>query len=154
LYIVIGDLNDKISATVVRQILDDDLDGTADPTPVARAIADAESYVEGFLRVAYDLTAIRALGTNVPNEIKRLCLDVCVAFLWERHPEYVRADGAKMLVRVRQELIDLRRGLRRLDIVGTPEPPANRGGVTLSGDEDDPEPRAPFFLDPGSMGDF
>jgi len=139
-YIVQSDLEDRIGAESVRQILDDDVDGTPDATPLARVIADAESYVEGFLRVAYDLAAIRALGVAAPNEVKRLCLDVAVAYLWDRHPEYVRADGDKLLDRARQDLVDLRRGLTRLDIVGAPEPPANRGGDVRSGDPDDTEP--------------
>ncbi|MBU1028535.1 MAG: DUF1320 domain-containing protein, partial [Nanoarchaeota archaeon] len=78
-YIVQADIENRISAEVARQILDDNLDGTVDANPLARVIADAESYVEGFLRTVYDLTVIRALGTGAPNEIKRLCLDVAVA---------------------------------------------------------------------------
>ena len=151
-YINQSDIEDRLSADIVQRILDDDADGFADTGPVDRAIADAEGYVEAFLRVAYDLAVIRALGTDVPNEIKRLILDVVTAYLWERHPEYVRADGNALLARARQELIDLKRGLTRLDIVGSPEPPANRGGDVRSGDPDEPEPAPKFFNDPNSFG--
>jgi phage gp36-like protein len=151
-YIVQADLEDRLTAVVIRQILDDDVSGAPDANPLARALADAESYVEGFLRVAYNLTTIRALGVNVPNEIKRMCLDVATAYLWERHPEYVRADGDKLLARVRSELEDLRRGFTRLDIVGAPEPPTNRGGEPRSGDPDDTDTADKFFNDPNSFG--
>lgn len=153
-YIVQADLEDRVSAEVARQILDDNLDGTVDANPLARVIADAESYVEGFLRTVYDLTVIRALGTGAPNEIKRLCLDVAVAYLFDRFPEYVRADGHKLLERARRDLTDLHKGLTRLDIVGTPEPAANRGGVVQSDDPDNPDPADKFFLYPDSMGIF
>jgi len=136
-YIVTADLEARVSALVVRQILDDDQSGAADTTAVTRVIADAESYVEGFLRGNYDLAAVRALGTGAPNEVKRLCLDIAVAYLWERHPEYVRADGDKLFERARRDLVDLRAGKTRLDIVASVEPAANQGGVVESDNEDD-----------------
>ena len=152
-YITQTDLEDRLSAAVIRDILDDDADGFVDDNPLDRVIADAESYVEGFLRVAYDLETVRALGTSVPNEVKRLCLDIATAYLWERHPEYIRADGDKLLMRARLELVDLRRGLTRLDIVGDPEPPANRGGEARSGDADEPTP-VNAFKNPTDFGIF
>lgn len=152
-YITQTDLEARLSEATVRDILDDDADGYVDDDPLERVIADAESYVEGFLRVAYDLETIRALGTDVPNEVKRLCLDIATAYLWERHPEYVRADGDKLLMRARLELVDLRRGLTRLDIEGAPEPPANRGGETRSGDAEYPDP-VNFYKNPTDFGIF
>lgn len=153
-YIVQADLEARVGAEAVRQILDDNRDGTPDAAPLARVIADAESYVEGFLRTVYDLAAIRALTTGVPNEVKRLCLDVAEAYLWDRFPEYVRAQGDKLLERARRDLVDLHKGMTRLDIVGTPEPAANRGGTVQSDDPENPDPADKFFLYPDSMGIF
>lgn len=152
MYITLSDIEDRITQTVVRQILDDNVDGTPDENPLLRVIADSESYVEGFLRGNYDIAAIRLLGTSVPNEVKRLCLDIAVSFLYDRHPEYIRADGAKLLEVARRDLIDLRKGVTRLDVVGSPEPAANQGGVVRSGDPINPDPAPKFFNDPDSFG--
>ena len=153
-YIVQSDIEARISAAVVLQILDDDLDGSADTTAVAMAISDAESYVEGFLRGNYDLTAMRALGTNAPHEVKRLCLDVAISYLWERHPEYVRADGMKMRANARRDLIDLRESVTRLDIVSTPEPAANQGGSVYTDNPTTSTEENHVFNGPSKMGIF
>ena len=54
-------------------------------------------------------------------------------------------DGA-LLDRARQELKDLRNGVTRLDVEGTPEPAANQGGEVLSGNPDAPDPPPAMFL--------
>lgn len=154
MYITLSDLEDRITQAVVTQILDDNVDGTPDENPLLRVIADSESYVEGFLRGNYDLTVIRALGTSAPNEVKRLCLDVAVAYLYDRHPEYIRADGMKLMESARRDLLELRKGITRLDVVGSPEPAANQGGVVRSGDPDEIAPVDKFFNDPDSFGIF
>lgn len=153
-YIVQADLEARISAEAVRQILDDDLDGTPDANALTRVISDAESYVESFLRGNYDLTYIRSLGVNVPNEIKRLCLDVATSYLWERFPEYVRADGYKLMSRAKSDLMELRESDRRLDTVDRPEPPANQRHVVNTGDPNNPQIEGKFFLDPDDFGIF
>jgi phage gp36-like protein len=154
MYITLSDLEDRITQAVVTQILDDNVDGTPDENPLLRVIADAESYVEGFLRGNYDITVIRALGRSAPNEVKRLCLDVAVAYLYDRHPEYIRADGMKLMESARRDLLELRKGITRLDVVGSPEPAANQGGVVRSGDPDEIAPVDKFFNDPDSFGIF
>jgi phage gp36-like protein len=154
MYITLSDLEDRITQAVLTQILDDNVDGTPDENPLLRVIADAESYVEGFLRGNYDITVIRALGRSAPNEVKRLCLDVAVAYLYDRHPEYIRADGMKLMESARRDLLELRKGITRLDVVGSPEPAANQGGVVRSGDPDEIAPVDKFFNDPDSFGIF
>jgi phage gp36-like protein len=145
-YIVQADIEARLTAEVVRRVLDDDRDLTPDAANLDRVISDAESYVEGFLRGTYDLTALRAMGTGCPNEVKRLCLDVATAMMWERHPEYIRADGESLLARAREDLRDLRMGITRLDVTGTPENAANQGGIVESGDPDDTEPPDAVFM--------
>jgi len=151
-YIVQADIEARVSAAVLVQILDDNEDGVVDTVPLARLIADSEAYVEGFLRGNYDLAALRAMGTACPSEVKRLCLDVAVSFLWDRFPEYVRADGAALMRRAREDMVALRQGVTRLDVIGTPEPAANQGGATLSSDPDEPDVADKVFLD--GLGDF
>jgi phage gp36-like protein len=153
-YVVQTDLEDRISSDVVRQILDDNADGAADVNPMTRVIADAEGYVEGFLTPVYDLTALRALGTGAPSELKRLVLDVAECYLARRHPEYIRAEWIKKLEVTRQELLDIRKGVTRLNIATAPEPAANVGGVVRSGCADDTDVREPVFRDPDSFGVF
>jgi len=153
-YIVQADLEARISAEALRQILDDDMDGTPDANALTRVIADSESYVESYLRGNYDLDTIRALGVGVPNEIKRLCLDVATAYLWERFPEYVRADGYKLLQRAKVDLTELRKSDRRLDTTVAPEPPANQTHIVRTGDPDHPNIEGKFFLDPDDFGIF
>lgn len=153
-YIVQADLEARLSARVIREILDDDASGAADAANITRVIADAESYCEGFIRGNYDLTTIRALGTAAPNELKRLCIDVATAYLWDRHPEYVRAHGDKLLERARRDLIDLRNGVTRFDVTGTPEPAANQGGVVRSGDPEQPDESTQIFAGPDGLGIF
>ncbi len=154
-YIVQSDVEDRVSAQVLREILDDNVDGAPDEGTVARVISDAESTVESFLRKVYDLEALRALDINdVPNEVKRLCLDLSVAYLWDRFPEYVRADGRQMRMDTLDELRDLARGLRRLDDIDTIEDTAQVTVEARSGDPDDTTPADKFFNDPTSFGIF
>lgn len=126
-YITIADIEARIGKQAVIAICDDDNDGTPDTSVLDRFIADATSYVDGFLRGIYTLP----LPEPVPNEVKRLTLDVAVGYLAERHAEYVRYDGGKLLERARQNLVDLRTGKTRLDVQGAPEPAANQGGVVI-----------------------
>ena len=151
-YVVQSDLEDRLTSEVVRQILDDDVDEVVDTSVLARVIEDAESYVESFLRGVYSLTVLRAQGTSCPTEVKRIVLDIATAYMWQRHPEYVRADGESILRRVRAELMDIRKGITRLNIEDSPEPAANQGGVAQSGDPLDTEVKDKYFLD--GIGDF
>lgn len=131
------ELEARVSAAVVRLILDDNNDGTADSDPIKSVIRDAESYAEGFLRGVYTLPI-----TPVPTELKRICLDVAVAYLALRHPEALRLfDGNRMLETARQELKDLRNGVTRLNVETAPEPAANHGGHVASADA---EAEVPF----------
>lgn len=154
-YITQADLEARVSSKVLVEILDDNVDTVVDAASLGRVIADAESTVESFLRKVYDLTTLRALGVaNVPNEIKRLCLDMAVSYLWDRFPEYVRADGRQMRLDALEELRDLARGIRRLDDISTVEPTKQVTIEVRSGDPDDTEPVDKFFLGPNALGDF
>lgn len=148
-YWLLSDLEDRLSAEVVRQVFDDDNSGVADSSAIQRLQADSDSYVEGYLRGNYDLAAVRA---NPPNQVRRLSLDYAEACTARRHGEYVRRDWKGMLEQVEKELTRIRRGDIRLDVDGTPEPAANHGGSVWDGSTDYTADAPKVFI--GSMGDF
>lgn len=149
-YWVLADLEARISKDVVRQVYDDNNFGNPDTDAIAQLQADSQSYVDGFLRAVYTIP----LTPVVPGEVKRISLDVAVGYLAVRHPEYVRFDGHAMLDRARAELMDLRTGKTRLDVMGPPEPASNVGGGVSSvvGTPNFPTPPRSVFG--GSMGDW
>jgi phage gp36-like protein len=135
-YWEIGDLQNRISEETVLQILDDDHDGSADEAAISRLQSDSTAYVDGFLRPCYDLDAVHAAP---PSEVVRLALDVAEWMCAKRWPRYLGGDWEKKRDHTRGELLDLRTGKTRLDVVGTPEPAANEGGVVLTVDAGDEE---------------
>ena len=149
-YIDKDDLVNRVTARTLAQLTDDDDDGDADDVVVDDFIADAEGYVNGFLRPIYT----QAIPLNpVPAELKRLVLDVCEARLQMRFPEHGRGDGAKMLAAVRTELMDLRKGTTSLGVEGTPEPATSHGAETYAdGDLVNECVAKPTFL--GGFGSF
>lgn len=148
IYFELADLEDRVSRTVLVQILDDDNNGTVDTAKFERLREDACAYVDGFLRRIYPLPLP---GPEVPSEVKRLALDRAEAVLAVRHPEYRRIDGEKLKEQNRRELMDLAEGKTRLDVQGLPEPAANQGGTVRSNDPANVTPKAPVFSD---MGDW
>ena len=88
-YITQQDLEDRVSPIVVRRILDDDNDGSADSNAVARILKEASAKVAGYLRRTYDLEADRRCAMP---EVVRITLDVAEAYLWRRFPTYSRGD--------------------------------------------------------------
>lgn len=132
-YISKRDLEDRLSPLTVARILDDDGDGGADTNAVDRVVADAQSYVDARLKGIYSPIPLNKDGGAVPNEVVRVTLDVAHAFMAQRHPEYVRADGMAMLARCHEQLTELRQGGARLDTDDAPEPGRNVGGIVHSG---------------------
>lgn len=144
-----ADLEARLSATIVQQIYDDNNDGTADASPIARLIADASSEVDSFLRPIYPLP----LPTPVPNEVKRLALDVAEYRAAQRFPEIVRKNWQELRKVTIEDLNNLRKGVTRLDVPTgqAPDPPAN-AGATVGQPRGTPAcTPSPFWAD---MGDF
>lgn len=148
-YWTFSDLETRLGAEVMRQVFDDDNDGSADTAAIDQLSADSDSFVEGYLRGVYELTAVREAP---PNQVKRLSLDYAVAQCAKRRPEYVRRDFKPLEDAVRQELAEIRAGKIRLDVVGAPEPGANQGGDVWDGGDDFSEDTVKVFS--GGMGDF
>lgn len=148
-YWVLQDLKDRLGDETVLKILDDNRDGTPDPTPLARLQADSTSYVDGFLRPVYDIDAVHA---SPPNEVVRLALDVAEWMCAKRWPRYVSGDWKEKRDHTRSELLDLRNGKTRLDVAGSPEPAANEGAEVVSGNPNSPVVPCKVFAD--GLGDF
>lgn len=148
-YWLLSDLENRLSAEVVRQVFDDNGDGVADAAVIVRLQSDSDSWVEGYLRGNYDLAAVRA---NPPNQVRRLSLDYAEACTARRHGEYVRRDWKGMLEQAEKELRRIRSGEVRLDVEGTPEPATNHGGAVWDGSTDYTADAPKVFI--GGMGDF
>jgi phage gp36-like protein len=139
------DLEDRVSAEVVRQILDDDNDGTADTNPVLRLLLDAQSYVESYLRTVFKLDELRAQDP-VDNEIVRMILCRAEGQLYIRHPEHARFDAGKALDRLDKEILRfVANGQRGLD--NDAHTALNQGGIvsTMAADNNFPDPPKVIF---------
>jgi len=129
-YFTQSDLEARLSATTVSQVFDDDNSGSSDVAPIALLIADASSKVDSYLRGTY--SKYMPFET-VPNEVKRLALDVAVAFVAQRHPEVVRMAWKELMDAAEADLAKLRDGKTRLDVADAV--PANAGGGVIGDDE-------------------
>lgn len=158
-----SDLEAELSSEVVRQFLDDDNDGNADNDALQRLQHRSAGRVIGGLQRAYPalVAAAAAWQVNldlVPERIRTLALDVAIAILAKRHPEYVRRDWVKLFKFVDEEIARIRvSGVDGLAIETTPETASNQGG-TLGGGTDDGVTLAAapvqFFSGPLGTSDF
>lgn len=137
-FVTVTELRYRVGAHVVDQVCDDNADGAADTGPVQQILLDSSSKVAGVLygsHEAADVDALRALATvaELPHEVVRLTLDVAVAFLAQRHSEYVRRDWVPLMAQADKDLKSLRLNSARLDTSGVPQP-SNAGGTVIVGD--------------------
>lgn len=149
-YWALADLQNRISAEAVRQILDDNNDGTADGGPVALLQTDSDSFVDGYLIGVYPLDLVRAAP---PNTVKRLSLDMAVVYARQRFPEYVRGTWKDLFEVTTKQLEAIRDGKVRLDV----EPAVHEavGGDVWAGGDDLTVENEPIFNGPpGTMGDY
>ncbi len=123
-------LESRLSAGAVRDILDDNSDGVADTNPVADLLADACSFVGGALGPQYDVDSVAAMAT-VPREIVRLSLDIAVVYASQRHPEIVRRNWEPLLQAVERACDRIRTGKSNLGVAATPPEPAAQNGGDL-----------------------
>jgi hypothetical protein len=149
------DLTDRLGEETIREIFDDDRDGTPDQGPIERLQKDSDSKVDSYLRPIYDLALIKA---NPPNEVRRLSLDIACVLAKMRWPSFVRGIDADVLLKMAEkDLEKLRRSETRLDTMTSPDPPANVGGFVGSGDADYPDDIPPMMFNTGGgggLGDF
>lgn len=122
-------LESRLSKTTLRRIYDDDNDGAADTDPIAGLIRDASSKVLSYLGPDYDIDSLDPAQTD---ELVRLSLDIAQAMAAQRHPEYVRVDGFKLMTQAMADLKLLRQGFTNL---GDKDPgdPTERAVAVASG---------------------
>lgn len=146
LFFTKAQLEARISAKVVRQIFDDNNDGTADTDPIDQLRADASSKVESYVAAILTLPL-----SPVPPELVRLSLDVAVALAAQRHPEIVRQDWQKLMKQAEDDLCRLRDGKT---VLGPPPAPipANHGAHLVDGDASRVDEDTQRFWD--DMGDY
>lgn len=118
-YWIKSDLEARLGAEPVRQMLDDDNDGEADDAAIEALQADSDAFVEGFLRPLYDLKAVRLAQ---PHQVKRLSLDHAVVQCAKRNPQYGRKDWKDLERSLLNELELIRRNIVRLNTEVSPEP--------------------------------
>lgn len=146
------------SREVVCQCLDDDLDGEADTAALQILQESSAGYViAGLERIYPALVALVATWqtnlTLVPLRLRDLALDVAVATMAKRHPEYVRRDYVKLYEHVDAQIARVRQtGIDSLGISTPPEVASNQGG-SLGGAIVDVAPTQ-FFTGSGGLGDF
>lgn len=142
-------LEARLSATTVKRIYDDANNGSADSNAIIQLQRDASSKVRTVLGAVYDPDL---LTPATLDEVVRLALDVAQAMAAQRHPEYVRIDGFKLMKQATDDLELIRKGLSNLGTNAAPEPAANQGGDVDSDNPDDEEPQPKVFL--GGTGLF
>ena len=145
-YITRTDLENAMGAGVVAQIFDDGNTGAVNDDAIALLITEAEARVNSFLRQLYVIPL-----SPVPDLVKSIALDVATAIAQGRHPEYIRADGEKLMARAEADLEKLRMGTIKVDSVTLPTP---RNAIISvgSGIAASPAPEPKKFGD--GMGDF
>lgn len=154
-FVTAADVEHRLSPEVVRRLLDDYNTGIADENALNRLIKDSSGKVAGVLRANYPLDTIKAMtAEQMPEEIRRLTLDGVVMYAAQRHPECVHRDWVELKKAWDADLKMLRNGDARLDVEGSPEPPANVGGDISVGDPDEQTETTarPYFL--WGTGDF
>jgi phage gp36-like protein len=121
-------LEARLSVETVKQIYDDNNDGSPDSDPIAQLLADAQSYVFEAIEDLYTEDSDWPLTAPYPSAVIRLCLDAAEAYAAKRHPEYVRRDWQALFAHLDIQL-DRLRELKRSLGQDPPGPPDD--GITV-----------------------
>ena len=148
--ITLADVQARIPKSILIECLDRDGDGVVDAIPTNQLIADAESFVRGYAEAIYPGLYTSDIYPPYPNELVRLTLDTFHALLGQRHPDFVRIDGFKMINEVRKELDMLRKAKTTLGAT-PPDPSKIQGGRTYLVSNDPSGTMVPFSSDFGSF---
>jgi hypothetical protein len=130
-FITQAQATNRISAQLLKRLMDDNRDGTADTDVVTQLMNDATSKVAGYMQGNYDLDVVATrLGENKVHEVVRLTLD---AFEWmavKRHPRAApEHDWMELMKANNAELKLLREAFTKLDIEDDTVEPENVGGT-------------------------
>lgn len=145
-----ADLSLAIPAATVVEIFDDDGDGVADTDVIEHFLDTAESLVLSGVEQIYSDAQIEEMQANPPALYKTLIIWYAVGLAYDRHPEYVRANGNTWIERAHELLGKVRKGELGFYRVGLASP-INERAVFRSGIVDLDEPPQKIFSD---MGDY
>jgi hypothetical protein len=130
------DLVDATSTDVALACFDDTGDGQPEPRGVASVIARAEGKVLSYLVGEYGPPPLSAqVIEDLSNDplLGSCALQFAVAFMFDKHPEYVRAnkqdDVQKRIAGAEAEMVRILEARQRPPTV--PEVPANVGGTSV-----------------------
>jgi hypothetical protein len=125
-YIDIDKVENELSAAKVRRIYDDDNDGEADVDPVEQLVTSAEQWFEAWALPIYSDLAL--LRTNGGAPAAFIVLEIARAMAATRFPRAFGQSSEKLWERANSLLDNLRKGVIKLPVQGSPNPPANTGG--------------------------
>lgn len=132
------DLEAATSAKMVAACFDDDGNGSLNFPAIAAVIDRAEQEVMSYLVVELGPPPLSpALIAQLATDtfLKYAAVDFAVAYMFDRHPEYVRAkmqdDRARRLKSAEDRMIRILEARQRPPTV--PTPPANVGGFSNDG---------------------
>lgn len=150
-YVNQADVEARLSADVVRRVLDDNNDGLADESPLSRVIADAEAWFESVAICVYpELETLRADGGIVAQTMVLDCVEALAA---RRFPRAFNRDWTALWDYTDKQLMRMRKGDIKLPVHGSPNPTANSGGrVELHGPAEVATDNEPVFT--GGTGLF
>jgi hypothetical protein len=133
-----GDLENATSIATVAACFDDGNGGGALNTgAIASVIARAELKVLSWLGDEYGpppFSPVQIAVLQVDPFLAYAALEYCIAFMFDRHPEYVRANGkerGERFKRAEDQMQQVLDGRQRLPVAQAV--PANVGGVSTDG---------------------
>lgn len=120
-YATPDDLTERFGAEMIRRLTDrsDPPNGWADPVVVARALADTDGVIDGFLRSRY-LTPVR----DVPAQLRDIAISIAIYKLHRYSPEAKIKDDYDAAMKA---LRDIQAGTILLTVEGVT--PAVTGGT-------------------------
>jgi len=89
-YVFQADIEASLPPQTLVQLTDDDGDGVPDAAVIGAIIEDAEAEAEGFVIGQYSKLPD---GISSDRLFKLSVKEIVIAFLFRRHPEYVRTYG-------------------------------------------------------------
>ncbi len=105
----------QISEEQLVQLTDDDKMGVADDAKIAKAIADSEAEVNGYVATRHAVP----IAAPVPDLVKALAIDIAIYRLWRRR-QRVPADVRTAYDDAVSKLKDIARGTLTLGIDPAP----------------------------------
>lgn len=131
-----GDLTDSFGNALLARLCDDGAGGVS-ATFTERAIKSAEAMINTDLGPFYTIP----FAAPVSDEIKTIAVMLCEYFLYQRLPEFRRADGtnpAEQGFKVARDMLKSLRLLRPPLTSGGKESPTVVGCLVVSDDQRDP----------------